>query len=399
MLKRYHYVPVLRWKRAEEQALFNLRDSERERILPIMRLGGYDIEAYSRNKEVSLEIAFQRIVQLRIKQLELAWGNLPLLVDNTNLEILGSTIDQGEMLSIILDAGRNYGLSMIPVTTLSQHFNFQEHLEANLAIDRRGVAIRIPIERTLNSDFGTALHSYIENLGFEKDQIDLILDYGDMHELEGKPSLATAISVISTINQWRSLVFIGESFPPDLSGSNIELGRNEIERKEWIFWSNNTQSFEIPLRLPTYGDYSIQNTSYQRPPAVPNVSASIRYAADMYWVVMRGEGHNRSNMGNGRYSAQYCANAQLLVESHEFSGPDFSAGDRFIYDKQNDFDHPGNSTQWLTAGLNHHIVSTLHQIANVTGSAFGDGLPVSAAMEVESDKPMTASALTNLTSH
>ena len=139
----------------------------------------------------------------------------------------------------------------------------------------------------------------------------------------------------------------------------------------------------MQIRFPAFGDYSIQSPLYQRPPPVPNVSASIRYAADRYWVVMRGEGHNERNRGDGKYSAQYCANAQLLVEAREFSGPDFSAGDRFIYEKQNDFDHPGNATNWLTAGLNHHIVNTLRQIARTTGSVIGDGLPVSAAMEVE----------------
>ena len=71
---------------------------------------------------------------------------------------------------------------------------------------------------------------YIDNLGIAKDQIDLILDYGDMQKFKDPPSLKTAISMIGSIDQWRSLVFLGGSFPPDLSGSNIELGRNEIER-------------------------------------------------------------------------------------------------------------------------------------------------------------------------
>lgn len=383
MLKIYHYSPVLRWKRAEELALLNLRDAERARILPIMRLGAYDIEAYSIKKDVSLELAFPAIVERRIKQLEIAWGDLPLLLDNTNLGMLNSTIGQAQMLSIILDAGRDNGLKMVPVTTLIEDQIFQEHLAANLAIDRRGVAIRISINQIFTVNFATVLNFFIDSLGIAKDQIDLILDYGDMQEFNGQPSLETAISMIHSIDQWRSLVFIGGSFPPDLSGSNIELGRNEIGREEWVFWSDSTLSSETPLRFPTFGDYSIQSPLYQRPPPVPNVSASIRYAADRYWVVMRGEGHNVRNRVDGMYSAQYCANAQLLVESHEFSGPDFSAGDRYIYEKQNDFDHPGNATKWLTAGLNHHIVNTLHQIAQTTGSAIGHGLPVSLALDVE----------------
>ena len=200
-----------------------------------MRLGAYDIEAYSRKNDVSLESAFPTIVQRRIKQLELAWGDLPLIVDNTNLGLLDSTLGQGQMLSTILNAGRDYGLRMIPVTTLSENQIFLEHLAANLAIDRRGVAIRISINQISNINFTTGLNLYIDNLGIAKDQIDLILDYGDMQKFKDPPSLKTAISMIGSIDQWRSLVFLGGSFPPDLSGSNIELGRNEIERKELVF--------------------------------------------------------------------------------------------------------------------------------------------------------------------
>ncbi len=58
-----------------------------------------------------------------------------------------------------------------------------------------------------------------------------------------------------------------------------------------------------------------------------NPSASIRYTADEYWVIMRGEGVLNKN---GPGYAGYSANAQLLCERKEFCGADFSAGDEYI---------------------------------------------------------------------
>jgi hypothetical protein len=90
---------------------------------------------------------------------------------------------------------------------------------------------------------------------------------------------------------------------------------------------------------------------------------------------MRGEGI-RNDDGPG--PEQWPANAMLLRERTEFSGRDFSYGDRYIEEMADHMENGGppsngNPTTWLRAGLNRHLTLTARQIANLFGSSTGSG--------------------------
>ena len=59
---------------------------------------------------------------------------------------------------------------------------------------------------------------------------------------------------------------------------------------------------------------------------------------------MRGEGlQNEGSLGH----AQYPAEAQLLCESDEFCGAEFSAGDRYIFETSRTPNNPGTPRTWI----------------------------------------------------
>ena len=131
---------------------------------------------------------------------------------------------------------------------------------------------------------------------------------------------------------------------------------------EWLRWQHEMAIGKGRFsRIPIFGDYTIQHAMYREPVKYPHVSASIRYTTPDYWIVYRGEWLGKKN-GSG--SSQYPAQAQLLVERKEYSGPKFSFGDAFIMQKALDGSEPGNPEQWLTAGINHHVTLTVLQLRN-----------------------------------
>jgi hypothetical protein len=74
---------------------------------------------------------------------------------------------------------------------------------------------------------------------------------------------------------------------------------------------------------------------------------------------------------------QWPANAQLLSDHHEYCGPDFSYGDKYIYELGEQLDRgiiekTGNPETWLRAGINHHITFVYHQIASLPGPLIVD---------------------------
>lgn len=163
------------------------------------------------------------------------------------------------------------------------------------------------------------------------------------------------------LKRWRTFTVLAGSFPPDL----IELkkpGQYEIPRDEWTQWVSQTQQGPALPRRPTFGDYTIQHPFYKEPVEGANPSASIRYACDTYWIIMRGQALRKRD--GGTRHAQYPANAELLCARKEFAGAHYSVGDEYIWNvgshKQ---PGPGTPETWLRAGINHHVVLTARQIS------------------------------------
>src|SRR5439155_24925482 len=135
--------------------------------------------------------------------------------------------------------------------------------------------------------------------------------------------LTAILSLVPKIAKWRSLTVASGAFPKDLTG--LSVGQHELSRLEWVSWFTSSKNHGLP-RTPTFGDYAMIHPCLPKPIPGVNISASIRYTAWDYWVVMRGEGL-RNPGGSGH--AQYPANAELLTIRPEFCGAWFSAGDRY----------------------------------------------------------------------
>jgi hypothetical protein len=99
-----------------------------------------------------------------------------------------------------------------------------------------------------------------------------------------------------------------------------------------------------------------------------NPSASIRYAYDTYWLIMRGQALRKKE--GGTRHAQYRANAELLCVRKEFVGAHFSAGDEYIWNVGSRKE-PGLGTPetWLHAGINHHMTLTARQVLSPVAMA------------------------------
>jgi hypothetical protein len=191
----------------------------------------------------------------------------------------------------------------------------------------------------------------------EPEQVDLIIDRRLVHGTT--VPFSEFIDKVPALNKWRTVTLLGGSFPKDLRG--FSPGRHEHPRLEWSLWLDDWSDTTIG-RCPDFGDYTIRYAFFDAPPRNPNTSASIRYASQAYWVVMRGEGV--LNEGSAGF-AQWPANAAILVEQPEFCGADFSEGDRYIAERAMSPEPTGTARTWLQAGINHHVTLVANQIAGL----------------------------------
>jgi hypothetical protein len=225
---------------------------------------------------------------------------------------------------------------------------------------RNGAVLRVTREEFVStslSGFPTTLRRF----GLDPTTVDLVIDCQLVSEGE---AMVGTLGRLERDYRWRTLTYVGGSFPMDLS----ELDANnqyELIRHEWTIFSSERRRRTHRVR---YGDYAIQHP-LQRDPLPPVLpSGSIRYTSDTYWVVMRGE---KLDKKGGPGFQQYIGQAQLLRERPEFRGATFSSGDAYIdWVASQSADtgkrtHPGSPTKWIQAGVNHHITLAAQQAAGL----------------------------------
>ena len=176
------------------------------------------------------------------------------------------------------------------------------------------------------------------------------------------PTFKTLCKLIPRINGWRNFIVASGAFPEDLS----ELQKNDIhkiERIDWKSWRDQTTEVPSVPRIPTYGDYAIQHALYLRREGPAHYSASIRYTAEDYWLIMRGEDVFRED---GPGFDQWPAQAVLLCDLPEYCRETFSAGDKYIKQMSLQRKQTGNMVTWLRAGFNHHMTFVVRQLASLS---------------------------------
>lgn len=354
-----HYVPVLRWKRAERRALRELFTKDKSRITPIIEIIPENFQPTKtiRNDDDAIEKIVKEFYQ--------NWGNDPFFLDLSIIDTRVSSSKAYFFLEKLAQLLRNQKLAMIPVIGLENNTNYKSAVLHISKIDQRGVCFRFTVDMVRNPSFQTDITNLMQLLKLPFKYVDVVLDYKAVNDCNPIVDLEKLIQIMPYIKEWRTFTIISGAFPKDLS--ELEKNRQHlIPREDWMMW-RSVASKNLP-RTPTYGDYTIQYGKYKKPPDFPNTSASIRYTLEEEWLIMRGEGLRNPD---GPRHQQYPAQAMLLCQKNEFFGANFSYGDKYIESKGKQLANTGivsktgSPETWLCAGINHHLTVVAHQVSNL----------------------------------
>jgi hypothetical protein len=341
--KHDHYVPVLRWKRAERVGLGKLAGSVRSQVTPLVEL-------------VPIADNTPGKVADEIKK---SWGFDYFFLDFVNLP----DAESSDIIADVSDCLHLQGIRPILVTGLTRGLRYQTAVAKAVTADKRGACIRLYPDDLKSEWLKIHIADALQGLGLEPERVDLVVDYQLISDFA--MPFQELCKKLPHLTRWRTFTVLSGAFSKDLREykKNAEYTRS---REDWLFWlAHENTRLE---RRPTYGDYGIQYALYKEPPARSNPSASIRYTSDDYWVIMRGEGlFNDGGPGN----AQYGANALLLSEREEFCGRSFSYGDQYIDDLGRGFG-TGTPETLLRAGTNHHITFVTDQLSKSVSTSIGD---------------------------
>lgn len=351
------YVPCLRWKQGEYQALFRLSSDTKDMITPLIEIPeiGYDFENATESTTID-----EHLSQFA-KRVNDKWHNRYCLVDIHNVGVLNLLETGQHPLAFVFDDLRLKGALAIPVIDLDQDMAYQDEISRIVSIDKRGLCIRINVEEAANAKLKSLLDTLLQNMRVSPKDSDFILDLKSPN-FEPVDTfariLAGFIARLPYLKVWRSFALIGTSFPKSMA--EVEKGLSIIPRSEWQLYKLLVKHLhDAQTRIPRFGDYAINHPeiiSLDMRKVKP--SASVRYTIDDGYLINKGA--NVRDFGFTQYN-RLC---RTVVESGYYCGESLSAGDKYIGDCAHGNASTGTLTTWRWVGTNHHLEKVVRDIAN-----------------------------------
>jgi hypothetical protein len=358
-----HYVPCLRWKQGEYQAIASLPDPIKDFVTPLIEVpeAGFDFETWSPKKSVDEHL---RPFADRVKG---NWGKRRCFVEMRLIKSDERMANGLHPVTFVFDKLRSLNCMATPVTGIDRDKQFQDAIGRIVSRDGQGLCLRLGIEDATKPKLKGMIDRILAGVALDADDCDLVLDLGapNFEPVGGFAKLIEAITrTLPYLPRWKSFTVCGTSFPASMAG--MSQGQTIIPRFEWLLYKRVVRSFETTdLRLPTFGDYAINHPDIlPLDPRLMKPSATIRYAIDDAWLIIKGK--------NVRVSGgfeQYRDLCRTLIASRRYLGSGFSTGDEYIDGCAVGTAKTGNPTIWRKVGTNHHLKKVVSDISSFFGSS------------------------------
>lgn len=361
MFDSRHYVPILKWKRAEQGALAVLNMKHKKHITPLIQF----VMPKQKNPQEQLNDVVKRFEkqtsEIPEKIVEI-WGNTQIFVD---ISLLFTTELKVKSLNSILKEGNRLGGILIPVIHLNDDHEIKKVACLLAKENKSGICLRLICSDFSDlSNLNQNIKKFLSVAELAEKDVDLLIDIKETEENGNKYVKYFELSQkILNILKWRTFIFASGAFLKDLSECKFDE-ENLVPRLDWKNWKDQVANKNLQ-RKPAFADYTIQHPVYKDISQFFHPTSSIKYTLENEWLIMKGKKQKFE---------LYLASAAELVKDNRFYGENFSFGDKYIADKANHFTvyikNPaikgtGSTETWLKAGINHHLVLVAHQIANL----------------------------------
>ena len=334
------YVPILRWKTGEKNCLETLSFNISNSIIPFVEVSPPSVSQDD-------EAAAKKLSKL-ISSFNDSWENKPFFLYLTEdwYNDADSPYQVSEIYENIFKLINHP--KTIPAFDITDEFNISN--ATNLPNDN-GICLRISGNNfeSLRED----LNNYVTNSLIVPQNTDLLLDLKYISEdtYLPKAALAAAISDISNISSYRRIIVASCSFPKSVSDLHSDIV-NEFKRYETDIHKKSLdlqETFGFNYIYADYGPMNLNDTPFVIG-MIPNFK--IKYSSHDKYLIVKG----LSLKKGGLDLINVVACCQKLIQHPQYSGCNFSHGDKIIYDTASGVNKKsGNLTNWVGYSFNHHI--------------------------------------------
>jgi hypothetical protein len=350
------YVPALRWRMAEYQALLRLAAKAKERVVPYVTIPEreFDFDSWQPKKTV------HEHVHPFVARYEKKWGNSPAWIA-VHTSIINDVMNDGrDILTYVFDGLRKFDAKAVPSIRLDAESHSQSSVAAITGQDGQGVAIAVRLEDLMRKDAFARVVAMCRSLMVNDDEVDLIIDLGGPNfEPYDTFSLAliTALRRLGDLNRFRNFVLVATAIPETFK--DVAKGQDELPRHDWLFFQTLLKKLPSGMRRPNYGDYTIVHPDFT-PQDMRKIKSAgkLVYTTGKSWWVRKGGAFR----GNEDQMYEHCA---VLVRSGVFKGNGYSYGDDYIGKCAIKKAPPSNLTRGKDVAISHHIMRVLDDLSTL----------------------------------
>lgn len=359
ILTKDMYVPALRWRQGEYQALAGLAAVAKDRTVPYVTIPEveYDFELRQPKKTV------QEHVHPFAARFNAKWGQRPAWV-GVHQSIFGKPMGDGrDIFTYVFEALRAFQANAMPVVPLDAPPTMVASVAEVVATDGLGAAITVRLEDLMKPDASTRIEALAASISLSLTEVDLVIDLGapgfEPYNTFAA-ALIAAIQKLGDLHAFRNFVVIGTAIPETFK--DVARGADQLARHDWLFYQTLLGKLPPGMRQPNFGDYTIVHPEFA-PMDMRKIKSSgkLVYTTSMAWEVRKG-GAFRGNEGQMH---DHCSS---IVASGKFSGAGFSSGDDYIAKCAARTAKPSNQTRWKFVAINHHITHVLDDLS-MSGAA------------------------------
>lgn len=353
-LQSHEYVPALRWRQAEYQALHLLSDAVKNSIVPLITIPPieFDFETGTHRKTLHQHVEPFPARYRKKWTTRAAW----ITVDKT---LLSGHMDTGEhILTFVFNGVR--GTLAIPALPLEASVHAKAAVKKAIATDHHGLGVIVRLEDLMGGNARSLVGALMSEMGVVMPEVDILLDMDgpnyEPYQDFGK-AFFFALDHFGSMSMFRNFVLVGTGMPDSLA--HVPMGTAEIVRHDWKFYQMLMQQIPPTMRRPTFGDHTIVHPGFTATnPRMLNPSAKLIYTTSDAWAIRKGSAF-RTEPG------QMQGHCERVVADPRFGfrGHGFSRGDTYIARCAAGVDGPGNLTRWKEVGINHHITTVVMQLA------------------------------------
>lgn len=350
------YVPALRWRQGEYQALFRLTDQVKERVVPFITIPEleFDFEEWRPKKSV------QEHVHPFAARYKAKWGTRPAWVGVHKSIIDKPMADARDIFTYVFGELRVFGANAVPSITLCADAGTVQAVATIVKNESQGVAISVQLEDLMKPDPRTRVQTLASALGTDLSDTDLIIDlaapnFAPYDAFAG--ALIAALGKLGELNSFRNLALIGTAIPETFK--DIAKGADDIPRHDWLFYQALLARLPRGMRRPNFGDYTIVHPKFT-PLDMRKIKSSgkLVYTTPRSWSVRKGGAFR----DNPKQMHDHCA---AIISTGIFKGADYSGGDDYIAKCAAREEGPSNQPWWKYVAINHHITHVLDDLATL----------------------------------